>query len=174
MCDNFRMPEFSFERYLDEAVGVEYGSAEPELPINAGSDSGESDDALGKDALAVAYALKSAQARTEVAIARRVPILGLIEKGGWDLTELAPARTQPIQPWLVMDRDGDIYHCSGANLLSHGSSILMSPGALIAKERYLPGHGTVIGNETVRFGLARLVARYIFDIAELPEESLHA
>jgi hypothetical protein len=166
------MNRLSFEGYMDEALGVEYGGVEPALP--AGLDtSADSDERLGAEALAVACALKSARMTNGIVIAHEKPILGVVEQAGWDLTELAPAKSRVGRTWLALDINGDIFECSGANLMpGYSINLAITPDALIAKGRYFPNHGTVIDNETIRYGLARLVARHIYEMDESSDEVL--
>ena len=160
------MSEFSFEKYMGDAVLVERSAIRAGLPIDAMCSDLEKDPTLEAEALAVAQAIGSIAAQdqdaAEFTIVTAIPVLTGYEKsGGWNLTKLAPVinPTETDQPRLSLDYLGGIFHYRLSRL-----------GALIAVERYFPDHGTVIGNETIRYGLARLVARHLGDTSKLAEE----
>lgn len=168
------MADFSFTKYIEHAIKVEHGSVEPELPVDVRSEATDNDKNLETEVLVVAHALRSAGVTTDTAIARPVPVLSdVVYEQGWDLTELAPTRDLTRRSWLALNNEGEIYICSpqfDPGSIRH--SDLFMGNALKAEGRYFPGKGTVYNNETIHYGLARLVARHIFEVEELDETLL--
>jgi hypothetical protein len=168
------MSEFSFEKYMAEAIKTEQGDLEAVLPVRAHSTAADnSAEDLEREAFVIGRALSSVKVPYEGSVVRRLP-LGMIESVGWNLTELAPigpaGRVLKMrQDWLALTGEGELYRCVplAPDTHSYDGLLLLSPNADLAQAPYLPERGTVLNNETIRFGLARLVARYEI---ELPRE----